>query len=220
MSHHPPGLDLAALLASEFHELKNQLGHLTLVLEEGVAAHPELASLLNEPRLLCHGIADRLVQALTLYKSGQDRLALNIEAISPSDFLEEIRMQAASLAGARLTIVSRSDNAPPFWFYDRYLTEMALLNAVHNALRFARRAVEISVEASDGGLCFRVRDDSDGYPPHILENQGHDPGHQASGTGLGLYFAGAIARAHENRGRTGKLTLSNDSGAVFQLWLP
>ncbi len=65
-----------------------------------------------------------------------------------------------------------------------------------------------------------IYDDSAGYPPHILENQGHDPGRNTTGTGLGLYFAHAIAAAHENRGQPGKLTLANDNGAVFTLWLP
>jgi signal transduction histidine kinase len=190
------------------------------MLGENVVEHPQLAPRLDAPRLLCQCITDRLVQVLTLYKSGQERLSLNIDACSPSDFLEQIRAQAASLARSRLKIVSRIDDAPPFWFFDHYLTEMAILNAVHNALQYARHTVEISVGAKDGGLCFQVRDDSAGYPPHILDNQGHDPGRNASGTGLGLYFARAIALAHENKGQTGKIALANDSGAVFRLWLP
>ncbi len=214
------GIDLAALMASEFHELKNQLGQLTLMLDEQGMEHPELAPRLSAPRLLCQRIVDRLVQVLTLYKSGHQRLALNLEAISPSDFLAQIAAQANSLASGRLHIETRVEGAPPFWFFERYLAEMALLNAVHNALQYARATIEISAEAADGGLCLRVRDDSAGYPPHILENQGHDPGRNTTGTGLGLYFAHAIAAAHENRGQPGKLTLANDNGAVFTLWLP
>lgn len=213
-------IDLTQLMASEFHELKNQLGQLTLVLRDTAGAHPEMAEALSEPRMICHRISDRLVQVLTLYKSGQDSLSLNIEAHSPADFIEEMRVQAASLAGRRLTLETRCEKAPPFWFFDRYLTEMALLNALHNALQYAREHLVLSAEASDGGLLLQVRDDSAGYPAHILENQGREPGQNVSGTGLGLYFARVIAQAHENNGRHGDIRLSNEDGAVFSLWLP
>jgi signal transduction histidine kinase len=145
---------------------------------------------------------------------------LNIEAHSPADFIEQVSAQAASLAGTRLEIVGRADDAPPFFFFDRYLTELALLNAVHNALQYARRRIEISASADSGGVRFQVRDDSDGYPAHILDNQGRLPAAHASGTGLGLYFAHIIAGAHDNRGRHGHLKLANQDGAVFTLWLP
>ncbi len=223
MNHAPAEqqtLDLTALMASEFHELKNQLGHLTLTLGEVASQHPDLTDALHEPRLICQRIADRLVQALTLYKSGQDSLTLNIGAQSPSDFLQEIQVQARALAGDKLDIVCSVEAAPPFWFFDRYLVEIALLNAVHNALQFARGRIEIGASADAGGLCFYVRDDSDGYPGHILTNQGHAPGKAATGTGLGLFFANRIAQAHENKGRQGRMTLRNEDGAVFSLWLP
>lgn len=214
------GFDIAVLMASEFHELKNQLGHLTLVLGDVTSEHPESAPLLAEPRLICQRIAERLVQVLTLYKSGVERLDLNIEAQSPSEFLDEIAAQAAGLAGERLKVSVHADAAPPFWFFDRYLVEMALLNAVHNALQYARGKIELSAEGRDDGLVFMVRDDSNGYPAHILENQGLQLGKHATGTGLGLFFAHTIAEAHENKGRQGRLSLANDSGAVFSLWLP
>jgi len=98
--------------------------------------------------------------------------------------------------------------------------EMALLNAIHNALQFAREHIRIGVHLADGGLCFEVRDDSAGYPAHILANQGHDPGRTATGTGLGLFFSHTIARAHESKGQHGHLTLSNDGGALYRLWIP
>jgi|GEM_PF-3634023 len=76
----PPGVDLGSLMASEFHELKNQLGYLTLALGEVVSRHPDAAPWLLEPRRICQNISDRLVQALTLYKNDQGRLELNVDA--------------------------------------------------------------------------------------------------------------------------------------------
>lgn len=216
----PDAIDLNALAASEFHELKNQLGHLALALDEVAAAHPDSADALREPRINCRGIVDRLVQILTLYKSDQGRLLLNVEAHNPADFIEELVAESRSLASRRLTIEARVDAAPPFWFFDRYLLQIALLNAVHNALKYARARIEIGAEAQDGGLLLYVRDDSDGYPAHILANQGREPGKSATGTGLGLYFAQSIAHGHGNQGRFGEMRLENRDGARFSLWLP
>lgn len=44
-----PALELAALAASQFHELKNQLGQLALALDEVATSHPDSAAALREP---------------------------------------------------------------------------------------------------------------------------------------------------------------------------
>lgn len=215
-----PGIELAALAASQFHELKNQLGQLALTLDEVAISHPDSAAALREPRINCRAIVERLVQILTLYKRDEGHLLLNVEAHDPAEFLAELVAETRTLCGPRLEIVACHDKAPPFWFFDRYLVQIALFNALHNALKFARARIEVRVEAHDGGLLLGVRDDSGGYPAHILADQGRHPGPSASGTGLGLYFAHAIAQAHENQGRHGELRLENAEGARFSLWLP
>lgn len=216
----PPKIDLSALAASEFHELKNQLGHLALALDEVAISQPASAEALRGPRINCRAIVDRLVQILTLYKEDCGGLLLNIEARNPAEFVEDLVADCRGLAGARLQIAARHEQAPPFWFFDHYLVQLALLNALHNALKYARTRIEIGAEALDGGLLLSVRDDSDGYPEHILANQGMAPGKSATGTGLGLFFAQSIARAHENQGRVGEMRLENRDGARFNLWLP
>lgn len=213
-------MDFSALAASEFHELKNQLGHLALALDEVAISLPASAEALRAPRINCRAIVDRLVQILTLYKEDRGGPLLNIEARNPADFVEELVADCRGLAGTRLRIEACHALAPPFWFFDHYLVQIALLNALHNALKYARARIEIAAEAVDGGLLLSVRDDSDGYPEHILANQGMAPGKSAGGTGLGLFFAQSIARAHENQGRVGHLRLENRDGARFSLWLP
>ena len=71
-----------------------------------------------------------------------------------------------------------------------------------------------------GMLCLAVEDDSDGYPPHILQAVAEDRPLNSSGTGLGLRFASLIAKAHENEGRRGTLSLRNQNGAVFEIRVP
>jgi signal transduction histidine kinase len=78
----------------------------------------------------------------------------------------------------------------------------------------------IGAVAEHGGLSFFVQDDSAGFPPEILIHQGRAPGRSATGTGLGLYFAHALAKAHVNKERSGEVRLENRDGAYFSLWLP
>jgi len=215
-----PDLDPSTLLAAQFHEIKNQLGQLALNLDEIALDRPELAQVLKPARDTSRAIIDRLVQALTLYKHGQNQLRLNVEAHSPTEFIHELAAEAKSLGAGRLSIAVNCDAAPPFWFFDRYLAGVAMLNAVHNALEHARTRIELGARRVEDGLCLYVGDDSDGYPAHILDNPGFEPNSSSRGTGLGLYFAQTIARAHQNHGQQGRLHLRNEAGAVFSLWLP
>jgi signal transduction histidine kinase len=214
------GIDLNTLIAAQFHEIKNELGQLALSLDEVALGHPDIAAALKLPRISSRAIIDRLVQVLTLYKHHEAHLPLNVEAHSPAEFVGELAAEASSLGDGRINIHVRCDEAPPFWFFDRYLTSVALMSAVHNALKFADKDIVIGASLDQGGLNIFVRDDSSGYPSHILDGQGTAPGKSAGGTGLGLYFAQTIAKAHQNNGQTGRMQLNNENGAVFSIWLP
>jgi len=98
--------------------------------------------------------------------------------------------------------------------------ELAMLNAIHNALAYARSGIRIEADMQDGFLAFTVRDDSEGYPQQVLASAGESVASGGKGSGLGLRFARLIAELHENQGRNGTLRLYNDAGAVFSLLLP
>ncbi len=208
--------------AALMHELKNNLGQLSMTLDGlpvlGMAEHD---ARVDEARLICRRSAERLQQALLVYKASQDALRPMIDAHSPVDFLRELDDNARSLARGRLEVESLlGDQVPDLWFFDRSLAEMALLNALHNALAYARTRIRLEVDMADGRLAFTVRDDSGGYPEAILACGGEQAVESIKGTGLGLHFARLIAEAHENQGRKGELRLYNDGGAVFTLLLP
>ena len=210
------------LFAALLHEMKNNLGLLALTLDE-MRTHPggDYAEQLQTSRLLCERVIDRLRQSLLLYKKGNDRFVLNVDACPVRDFVRELAQTADSLAGGRLDIeVALADEAPDLWFFDRNLVEMALVSAIHNSIQYAGAHIGIEAGLSDGMMRFTVRDDSPGYPEHILDCVARDLPFSARGTGLGLTFAKLIALAHENRGRRGALRLANDGGAVFSLLLP
>jgi signal transduction histidine kinase len=130
---------------------------------------------------------------------------------TPEDFLREVAAGLVLPPEAVAVKTSFGEDHTPFWFFDDYLTRLALEAAVHNALRFARSEVTLSCCIRDGFLVFSVADDG--------------PGLGADGepsTGLGTALCHAIAQAHVNGERSGKLVLRNrpEGGALFELWLP
>ncbi len=215
-------LDAADLYAALMHELKNNLGLLTMTLDaipaSGVPQHDDS---LDSARLLCQGSVERLQQALLVYKSASGALHPMVDAYSVGELLQELRDAALSLARGRLGVEALiGAGVPVLGFFDRSLVAMALTNALHNSLAHARSAIRIEADLVDGCLAFTVRDDSPGYPAHILAGGTGEGAFSRSGTGLGLRFARIIAQAHENGGRFGELRLFNENGAVFRLLLP
>ena len=214
--------DGTALYAALIHELKNNLGLLSMTLDNiPVQVEPQHDGTVNDARLLCQSVIDRLQQALLIYKANNQQLQPTIDAYSPHDLLHELVERAGALSRGRLKIdAGMAVDVPAVWFFDRELIEMALVNAIQNSLAYARSIIRIEASMVDGCLALSVRDDSDGYPEHILTSVATNTPYRATGTGLGLQFARMIVQTHENRGRLGELRLYNESGAVFSLLLP
>lgn len=217
-------LDLSLLVAASIHEVKNLLGQLTLSLEEIARAQcPGTEKNIASARFTCSRVVDRLTEMMLLYKLDGGFLHPSIAAHSPADFLEDLKLSAKNLTAGRIEIrVSPSDQAPGFWFFDRDLTESALMNALHNALLHARSWISLSAEQSGDYLVLRVTDDGAGYPTELLQSNLGAPRASDQGCGLGLYFAHSVAQAHRNQERRGKILLENSAqgGAVFSLYLP
>lgn len=213
------GTDLYAAL---IHELKNNLGLLSMTLEN-IPLQDETVhdGAVDASRLLCQGVVDRLHQALLVYKATDQQIHPAIDAYSPHDLVHAVRDRTIALCRGRLNVEILLDpDLPAIWFFDRDLIEMALINGIHNALAHASSTLRIEATMQEGCLALTVRDDSAGYPSHILASVATDAPYRATGTGLGLQFSRLIAQSHDNRGRFGELRLCNDPGAVFCLLLP
>jgi K+-sensing histidine kinase KdpD len=211
------------LYAGLMHELKNNLGLLAMTIDGiPVTGQPEHDHRVDEVRLLCQRVIDRLQQALLIYKARHQSITPLVDAYSPRDLAEELRDTANSLARGRLHVdVQFADGVPEIWFFDRNLVEMAMINAIHNALGYAKKLIRIGVSLQEGMLDISVWDDSGGYPQHVLQAFADRQPYRATGTGLGLQFAKLVAEAHEDRGKVRELRLSNqDGGALFSLRLP
>lgn len=219
MSALPEQQDLYAAL---LHEMKNNLVLMAISLgrvpKTGSVEHDQP---LDEVKLLCQRASERLMQALFVYRSDQGGALLNaVDAYSTEDFIQELAIQARALRSDLEVTTELDPSVPAIWFFDRNMLEMALMNALHNSLAYARKAIRITARVEEGMLCVAIADDSDGYPEHILHAVDEDKPLQSNGTGLGLRFARMIARAHSNHGRTGFLSLYNRDGAVFEIRLP
>lgn len=202
-----------ALVAAVVHDLKNALASLTSGI--GDIAERTAGSELEYDASHLHAasvaLSQRLVGFLTLYRSDQAGLSVQLRDHTPGDFLREV---AEGLVLPPETVAIRTEkneNDAPFWFFDAYLARMALEAAMHNALRFARSEVILASRIRNGFLVFSVADDGPGLGP--------DAG---TSTGLGTALCQAIAQAHTNGARTGEVALRNrpEGGALFELCLP
>ncbi|HUX26307.1 MAG TPA: HAMP domain-containing sensor histidine kinase [Burkholderiales bacterium] len=202
-----------ALVATVVHDLKNALSSLTSSTGDiaGRAAGSELE--LDATRLHATTVAlsQRLVGFLTVYRSAQAGLSAQLRDHTPEDFLREVAAGLVLPPEAVGINVAECEDGAPFWFFDDYLTRMALEAAVHNALRFARSEVVLACAVRNGFLVFSVADDGPGLGADAEPS-----------TGLGTVLCQAIARAHTHGERTGKVVLGNrpEGGALFELWLP
>ena len=204
-----------ALIATVVHDLKNAIASLTT--STGDIARRSMGSELEFDTGKLHAttmaLSQRLVSFLTLYRSGQTGLVAQSRDNTPEDFLHEV---VAGLVLPPETVrvrVAGAQEGTPFWFFDDYLTRMALEAAVHNALRFARSEVVLACALRNGFLVFSVADDGPG-----LEADAEG----GPSTGLGTALCEAIAAAHTDGARSGKVVLKNrpEGGALFELWLP
>ncbi|MBS4097986.1 MAG: HAMP domain-containing histidine kinase [Sulfuricella sp.] len=207
-------LRFETVMATAVHEVKNMLGELSLNLSSYYREHPDEA--VGKMHALSQVMQNRLIQILILQKGGSQNLSVDSQACNPGEFLDEAASEIQLLLPSGISLVVRNEaENVPFWFMDRYLVSQVLMNAVHNAGKFARSQIVLGCREEDGGLVFVARDDGPGYP----DLPGYRPElaspDDKRGTGLGLLFSDHIAAAHG-----GQVRRRNADGAEFALWLP
>lgn len=205
--------DALALIA---HDLKNALGGL----------EDELSRLIDDPspvmaqraHLHCTELRRQFIQFLTLYGARTEGLTPHCEDESPQALLEALqRVWAAKLKVDEHAVdirIATPSRAPAFWYFDHRLVRLALDAAIHNAVRFAKSQVTLDVHEDNGWLIWRVQDDGAGLGSE-------DPG-QDNATGLGTALSEAVASAHRNQGRLGRIALKSFEGlgTEFTMALP
>jgi signal transduction histidine kinase len=117
---------------------------------------------------------------------------------------------------------------PPdlIWTFDEDLVLGLLAHAIHNAVRYTRDRIALTIRVHDGLLEVRVEDNGAGFPANMLEAgqlTGQGINFLTNSSGLGLYFAAEVARSHKHRQRQGSIALENGGalgGGCFILRLP
>jgi K+-sensing histidine kinase KdpD len=210
---------MSAALALIAHDLKNALGGLEA--ELSALAEAPTVELAQSAHLHCGDLRREFVHFLTLYGAETEGLRALCDDESPLDLLQALRqswLQRLTRTGSPLSIVIEgADQAPPFWYFDRRLVQLALDAAIHNASRFARKQIALSVcvnEHAEGReLAWLIRDDGPGLSQVSA---------CAHATGLGTSLCEAVAMAHTLGPRHGRVSLRSrpEGGALFEMHLP
>lgn len=224
------GLDIATVIASTVHDMKNSLALLSQSHARWLAQLPEAVQGGPERGVIEYEFArlnGMLVQLLGLYKLGVNQLPLHPAHHELDDFI------GAQLARHEEVFLARGIQAHGevesfdlMGFFDQELIGSVLANVIANSIRYARTQLLVSASEVDGELLLSVNDDGAGYPQAMIERQGdYILGlNQSSGsTGLGLYFAARIAELHCRGERCGRIELANGGplgGGEFRIYLP
>ncbi len=233
MSDSAGKLDITTFLLSAIHDMKNSLGVMSSYLEEALAldgadapARTRTARALYEAQR----VNDHLIQLLALYKIDQAFYPFDPEHHCLADLTEEALARVAVLAeSAGIELDGECPDTAYGWF-DYELVFGVVVQALRNALHYARARVRLEVQSVGAGVRILVDDDGPGFPDFLLEHGNaarlgiH---HQSGGTGLGLYFASVVAGLHrgggDNRAASGAIRLENGGslgGGRFILELP
>ncbi|MDJ0940881.1 MAG: HAMP domain-containing sensor histidine kinase [Woeseiaceae bacterium] len=208
-----------ALLLGISHELRTPLSRLNLAVEflddekDQETIRAEIAEM--------EKIVVSLIEAERL---NTRHASLNRTQVRLDDLVEELLSDFFTRDRERIKVISNAPNLEAS--LDEARVKLCLKNLLSNALRYSPESagpVTLVVDEQDGELVLRVRDRGPGIPPEHAARIGEpfyrgDPSRarQTGGTGLGLYLATLVARAHEGTLRL----VDTEVGACFEVRLP
>jgi signal transduction histidine kinase len=208
-----------ALLLGISHELRTPLSRLRLLIEfVDDGKQQELKAEVVEMEKI-------IVSLLEAERLNSRHASLTRSTVRVSDLVAELIDDFFDRERARIRVIDRSEGRSAS--IDEARVSLLLKNLVSNALRYSPAdsgPVELTFAVDDHELVFRVRDRGPGIAPEQVEHIGEpfyrgDPSRtrDSGGTGLGLYLATLVARAH---GGSLRLVDSAEPGACFEARLP
>jgi signal transduction histidine kinase len=209
-----------ALLLGISHELRTPLSRMRLIIEfiDDDKQQQEIKAELIEMEKIIVSLleAERLNSRHEPLSRSEVRVHALVEELI-DDFFDRDR--------DRIQIIDHSHGAVAK--IDEARVSLLLKNLVSNALRYSPAnsgPVELTIDSQDAELVLRVRDHGPGISPDHAEHIGEpfyrgDPSRtrDTGGTGLGLYLATLVARAH---GGSLELIDTEGQGACFEARLP
>ncbi|MFM2481027.1 sensor histidine kinase [Celerinatantimonas sp. YJH-8] len=223
-------LDFSTVLATIVHDIKNSLSLLNQSIES-MAMDPEqthktrreLARLYYESSR----INGTLVQLLAIFRSDQKMFGVNITHAFIADLLTDLFDRYRWLAQQQGIDILIEVDEDLTWHCDTELIQLLLGDIIVNSIRYCKKTIKIVAYNADNTLEIKINDDGDGYPDDIIDLAKLDKPSLSmlsqNRSGLGLYFAKLIARAHKNHSLCGSVILKNNGplgGSEFILRLP
>lgn len=211
------------------HELRTPLAAMRSVGEVGLRRQATaegyrevIGSMLEEANKLT-----RLVDSLlTIARADAGQIRLNPAVLSARDLVRECAALFEVLLeenGQALTVDAPEDAHIEG---DRLLLRQALVNVLHNAIKYTPRggAIAMRLRSNDASVVIEVQDSGPGIPPEQLTkifdrfyrvDEGRSPG--PGGAGLGLSIARWSVEAH---GGTITAHSTGEQGCTFRIGLP
>jgi signal transduction histidine kinase len=231
-------LDITTFLLSSIHDMKNSLGMMAAYLEDALAEPGNAAAAVDTPARKktaqalyeAQRVNNHLIQLLALYKIDQAFYPFDPQDRPLADLAREVLARAQPLADSKNITLDCECPEELYGWLDYELVSGVLVQAIYNALHYAKSHVLLSAVELEHGISLRVEDDGPGFPEFLLA-QGNAVQRGISfdtgSTGLGLYFADVVAHLHkagpDANPRTGSIRLENGGrlgGSCFSLDLP
>ncbi|NTV10374.1 MAG: HAMP domain-containing histidine kinase [Zoogloea sp.] len=225
-------MDMSTFLMASAHDMKNSISVMTAFLENALGemqpkAEGDACCMTHQALYEAQRLNTHLVQVLALYKIKQGLYPFDPTEVELASFAKEVVGRVGPLAAAKqILLKTETDPDERYWYFDYELVLSAVVQSLHNAIKYTRDQVHLSLRIIDGQLEVRVEDNGAGFPDYMLERGfpvAHGIDSVTGSTGLGLYFSRKVANLHRNRGRAGNTSLKNGGhlgGGCFILTLP
>ena len=222
--------DFSLIIASAVHDMKNSLSMLLHSVDsmcdelpEEWRKKPNVATVQYE----AERVNSYLVQLLGLYRLQNKLLTLHVDEYYLDDLLDEQAAHYTQMLNGKSVSLNISVEQNLAWYFDREIILGVLNNALNNASRYTKNAIEITAKIDNDFLVIEIHDDGQGYPKDLLAAPPgeilNDINFNTGSTSLGIYFAAMVTKLHTQGERHGYIKLSNGGrlgGGVFSIYLP
>jgi len=226
-------LDFSTILATSVHDIKNSL-FMLLQSIENLDLADNLTSEQHKSFADLHYQTSRInstvMQLLSLYRNEKKQLPIYIEENSVYELLIDIVDKHRLYLNSHNINVTINADEHLYGYFDIDLIGYLLGDIFVNALRHTDGDIIMSAHYADPFLVFKIEDNGEGYPEHMLDiNENKDDNDDDNcnagkgRSGLGLLFAKKIAAAHKAKALQGQISLENklnENGCIFTLRLP
>jgi len=222
--------DFSLIIASAVHDMKNSLSMLLHSVDSMCDELPE--EWRNKPNVAtvqyeAERVNSYLVQLLGLYRLQNKLLTLHVDEYYLDDLLDEQAAHYTQMLNGKNVSLNISVEQNLAWYFDREIILGVLNNALNNASRYTKNAIEITAKIDNDFLVIEIHDDGQGYPKDLLAAPPgeilNDINFNTGSTSLGIYFAAMVTKLHTQGERHGYIKLSNGGrlgGGVFSIYLP